>query len=304
MADEAYPLPGVTTMSTLAEWEAFFTPLGLDGVIRGTGNELVGSLNSGARTAVVGTGAANIRGFHKPVTSATSTAIPAASAQNRVDRLVLRLDRTASAAANFIKPAVITGTSGSTTPPALQATTSGLWDLPICRWTSASNGALSGLTDERYWADGSFNSTSRPPAAPARFGIELDTGPRTMWANGTTWSPITLADTGELGLTVGYTSAWSTNGAFVGRKVGSIVDLTINLQRINTTWTSNDTDGTHLATIPTTLRPYRYKYFGVQFTGAIGARVEVRSDGTVWALHNDGNVAPGRILRCTLTYIP
>lgn len=205
MADEAYPLPGVSSITSLAQWESFFgavTPT--SGVVVGSGSELAGSLDVGGRNAVVATGAALIRGFYKPISAATSTAIPGASAANRVDRLVLRLDRSASVAANFAKPAVLTGTSGSTVPPTLSSSPTGLWDLPICRWTSASSGTLTGLVDERQFLDkGTRKCTSgnrplNPSAGDTAF--ETDTYRWIGWTGfvwtvlgaAPTWQPLTI----------------------------------------------------------------------------------------------------------------
>ncbi len=198
--DDAFPLPGVSTMGTLPEWEQFFSAAAPSGVISGVGSELLGSLNSGTRQAVTASGAGMLRGFYKPVTSPTGVNIPAPSAQDRIDRLVLRLDRTAVAAADFVKPTVLTGTSGSTTPPTIATGATGNWDLPIMRWRSASSGALDGLVDERYWlADlAVFKSTARPAAFPSRPGFERDTL-RFLWADGATWNTVSQ-DTGLVNL--------------------------------------------------------------------------------------------------------
>jgi hypothetical protein len=207
VADDAFPVPGVASMSTATEWEEYFTSADICGVVSG----LVPSLNTTGRQAVMGVGAAMIRGYYKPVTSSTGTAIPSASGSNRIDRLVLRLDRTASTAANWIKPVVIEGTPSSTpSPPAVTQSSSGSWDLPICRWTSASSGALSGLVDERYFLGGQtllFSSTSRAsgliPASPRRFGIETDTG-HALVSDGAAWNEIAY-DTGWASLTLNST---------------------------------------------------------------------------------------------------
>jgi hypothetical protein len=130
--------------------------------------------------------------------SSESTAIPAASVSNRIDRLVLRLDRSQSGGTTWVKPVVITGTpSGSPQIPALQSSPTGQWDLPIARWTSASNGALSGLVDERQFMGGdllTFPSGARPPATTVRVGIETDTR-RLLWADGSAWNSLSQ-DTG------------------------------------------------------------------------------------------------------------
>lgn len=154
-ADDAFPVPGVSAIQTVAAWEAFFHPAFGGGVIPDTGSALAPSLDASGRNVVMQPGAAIVRAFYKPVTEATYTPVPAASSQNRVDRLVLRLNRAAADAASFIAPVVIAGTpAASPQAPALTRTPSGLWDLPIARWTSASNGSLTGLVDERVTTAG------------------------------------------------------------------------------------------------------------------------------------------------------
>lgn len=223
--DAAFPTSD-STLSTMAEWEGFFSPFAADGVIPGVLSELACSLNTGARTAVLGTGAAEIRGFHVNNPSSTATAIPAADAQNRIDRLALRLDRTASAAADWIKPVVIEGTP-STTPaiPALSQTSGGNYDIPIARWTAASNGSLTGLVDERVFAAApplEFRSGARPSATLRRFGFERDTG-KVLYADGSAWQTLHQPPMDQV-LTISG-SGWSTSGAAstVVRRRGDMV---------------------------------------------------------------------------------
>ena len=207
---DAYPFPGTTQITTQQEWEGFFAAIG-SGVITG----LAPSLNSGARQAVISAGRAIVQGFLKPVESSTGTAIPAASPQNRVDRLVLRLDRDAVTAADLVKPVVLTGTPGSSTPPALTRSTTGKWDLPIARWTSQANGALTGLVDEREWLGNRVRrctSTSRPTSPQAGDIIyETDTG-RWMGWRGTAWATLgpVSSESAQVAATGSTQSGWET----------------------------------------------------------------------------------------------
>lgn len=191
MTDAAFPLPGVTTVSTIGDWESLFYPMAQSGVVPGVGNELVPSLDTAGRNIVIGTGGAIVRAFYKPVSSSTSTAVPAASSQDRIDRLVLRLDRSQVVAANFVVPHVILGTPGSSPAvPALTQTATGLWDLPVAYWTSKSTGALTGLTDERDFAGGSLSAgSSAGHHVPGRPGLRIDkdTGELLMSVAGTSW---------------------------------------------------------------------------------------------------------------------
>lgn len=155
---------------------------------------LAPSLDGSGRNAVIGTGAAIIRSFCKPVSASTATPVPAASSQNRIDRLVLRLDRAASDPSLFIVPTVITGTPGANPQkPALTQTSTGLWDLPIMSWQSASSGGLTQMADERYSGGLILAGVSsvRPKMPSPGLLYESDTGMVALW-DGSSWSYIAL----------------------------------------------------------------------------------------------------------------
>ncbi|WP_141576114.1 hypothetical protein [Actinomadura sp. WMMA1423] len=266
--DAAFPTSD-STLSTMAQWEKFFTGFSADGVIPGVLNELAATLNTGARTAVLGTGAAQIRGFHVDNPSTTATSIPAADAQNRIDRLALRLDRTASAAANWIKPVVIKGTP-ATSPaiPALSQTGGGNYDIPIARWTAASNGSLSGLTDERVFAAAppvEFRSGARPAATLRRVGFERDTG-KVLFADGSVWRTIYQPPLDQV-LTISG-SGWSTSGAAstVVRRRGDMV--TCRYGSLTRTGGAVSPDVRLPGTIPADFVPIEAVY---AYTGGSGA---------------------------------
>ena len=138
-----------TQLGSTSEWEYLFACAGIRDGVDVIGS-LTPSLDTGGRNAVMSAGNAIIKGMLWRCDAAVSTPIPAASASNRIDRLVLRLNRGASSSPTVIQPVVITGTpSGSPQEPPLTQTPSGIWDIPISSWTTASNGSLSGLLDER-----------------------------------------------------------------------------------------------------------------------------------------------------------
>lgn len=191
LADNAFPLPGSTALvTTISDWEDLFSPGLASGVIPRSGSgALLCTLDTIGRNAVANPGAAILRGFYKPVSAATGTPIPAPSAQARIDRLVLRLDRSATDPDLFVRPFVITGTPGtSPQEPPLVQTSDGLWDLPLGSWTSAVSGALTVLKDERYFISRILSglSAARPsPNGPVLF-YETDTGALAVWT-GSLW---------------------------------------------------------------------------------------------------------------------
>lgn len=141
-----------TQLTTTSDWEALTAMAGaactaIDGAV---GSAMIPSLDTGGRNAVMADGNASIRGYLWRCDAPVNTPIPAASAQNRIDRLVLRLTRGATTSPTVIVPTVITGTpSGSPVMPPLVQTTSGIYDISISSWTATSAGALTGLIDQR-----------------------------------------------------------------------------------------------------------------------------------------------------------
>lgn len=181
-----------TQLTTTTEWEAFMSSAGIqDGIDSANGGSFVPSLDTGGRNAVVSAGQALIKGQLWRADAPVSTSIPAAGAQNRLDRLVLRLNRGATTSPTVVAPTVITGTpSGTPALPPIVQTPTGLYDIPISYWTSGSTGALTALVDQRQYAGRAsilMTRAARPvPSAPC-IGIETDTGYAYVW-NGTNWS--------------------------------------------------------------------------------------------------------------------
>src|SRR5262249_33352318 len=139
-----------TQMTTMAEWEYLFSGAGcLTAIDASVGSAMVPSLDTGGRNIVIADGVIVMKGQLWRCDAPVSTSIAAASAQNRIDRLVIRLNRGASSAPTVVQPVVITGTpSGSPVTPPITQTPTGIWDYPVCHWTSTSAGALTTLVDD------------------------------------------------------------------------------------------------------------------------------------------------------------
>ena len=152
---------GFTQMTTTSEWEyllSSFMPQG-GAIDASIGSAMNPTLDTPGRNAVIADGVAVIRGQMWRCDAPVNTPIPAASAQNRIDRLVLRLTRTATTSPTVVQPVVITGTpSGSPVEPPIVRTTTGIWDVPVSSWTSTSAGGLTGLTDERSFVNDPWRS--------------------------------------------------------------------------------------------------------------------------------------------------
>lgn len=148
-----------TQLTTTGEWEYFASAAGLVNAIDGSiGSAMLPSLDTGGRNAVIADGVSVIKGQLWRCDAPVSTPVPAASAQNRIDRLVLRYTRGAASSPTVIAPTIITGTpSGSPVLPPLVQTPTGIWDLPVCHWTSTSAGAISTLIDDRKLTNDSWH---------------------------------------------------------------------------------------------------------------------------------------------------
>lgn len=164
-----------------------------DGVIAAISGALAPSLDGAGRNAVMAAGACMVKGSLWSCDASVNTAIPAASGQDRIDRLTMRLTRTAGNATAFLQPNIITGTpGGSPVIPSLTQTTTGIWDLPIAHWTSKSTGALINLVDERFDIGTTMESgvAANMPLwhVRPRLYFQTDTGNLMIW-NGSAWVP-------------------------------------------------------------------------------------------------------------------
>jgi hypothetical protein len=145
-----------TQLSTTSEWEYLLNASsgGVSGIDMSVGSAMIPSLDTGGRNAVIADGIVVIKGQLWRCDAPVNTPIPAASAQNRIDRLVIRLTRGATTSPTVVQPVVITGTpSGSPVKPPIVQTTTGIYDIPVSSWTSTSAGAITTLFDERQIAN-------------------------------------------------------------------------------------------------------------------------------------------------------
>jgi hypothetical protein len=304
--DEPMPTPDGNTVATMTDWEAYWVGGlgGASGVMAGTLGELAPSINSGARTVSTATGSAFVRGFYISNPSATYTvSVPAQSAADRVDRLVLRLDRTASTAANWLKPVIVQGSSGSLTPPAIQTSTTGSWDLPVARWTTKADGTLASLVDERYLSGGQFlvfRSTARPAASPPRQGLEADTG-KPVFSDGSAWRYYE-SDTGYSNLTI--SGNWAA-GSFTPqiRLRNGWVYLRGSINRTVNTLQSTDTNSP-IGTIPSGYRPAG-SHNWASVTSAMGhVRLQVDfSTGALAIVDLSADITVGRVVYLDTAWI-
>ncbi len=182
-----------TQLTLDSEWEDIIRTLGLRSGLYGDPTDSAGttSFDVPGRNIVLAPCKVVIEGRLWATDANVSTAIPAASASNRIDRLVLRLNRAAGSAATVVQPVVLTGTPGSGLPPAVSYSLGGTYDVKVASWTSQSNGTLSGLTDERSFCSAGLpvcTSATRPDYFEnIGLAFESDTS-RIIYWNGTAWT--------------------------------------------------------------------------------------------------------------------
>jgi len=300
------PVPGVEAMTTAPEWEAFFAAMFPSGVEAGVGNEFAPALDAGNRAIVIGSGRARLRAYVAQGTTSTSTPIDAADSQGRIDRLSLRLDRSATTPADWIKPKLIKSTPASS-PVAPAYTNSiasnGVWDLPIARWTSAANGSLSGLVDERYKAPAPLIALSATQFAPTGIGIALTPDKVLASRDGSTWDTTLFENSGSV--TLPPTGYWKNSAGFtcIGRRLNGWVRIRIAIDRTTNTLQTSDSDGSPLlAKLPANLRPQIVEYGEAGISGGRTGNVLVHTDGSVTLYSISSNIPVGAGLRATITY--
>lgn len=301
---DPYPAPG-NQLQTLTQFEKMFARFqwsGVDGTPGSAGMQA--SLDTANRAVKVNTGASTTHAIRWECDAPVSVPIPAASAQDRIDRLVLRLDRTKSTAAEYVQLVVLTGTPGAGTPPSVTRTDDGIFDDYICRWTSAASGALSGLVDERSWmaTDGIVPCYSyrRPSAGFGALMGELDTGKFRVGLG--TGGFITFAeDTDYQVLTLDTTHFSQSSVPLAAARVNGLVFITGNV-----TCKISGGDPFGIAWLPDFAVPRKTTQCAAFGEGAevvmVTAYASGDRKGQLWVTGNIGWAANGRSLAMNTSY--
>lgn len=247
MAYESFPNQEHNNRAvSLAENEQLLTPLGLTGLVGYNGQKPVYADGTGTRTVKIRAGvAATIRGTRFNNLTETLVAsdqiVANSSGQPRIDLLVLRLNRAATAPKQFtISPVVITGTPAASplAPTPVRNSTmdgSGVWDLPLCE-IAVPNGAGSfadtALTNKAWWVTGSGYvgfDTARPPVeAGVIFQAAGDSGISYIGTSAGSWVRI-YSDTGAVNIGP-VPSGWDAD-PFTATRQGDLVVMNARLVR-------------------------------------------------------------------------
>ncbi|MFF4244299.1 tail fiber domain-containing protein [Streptomyces sp. NPDC001822] len=143
-------------------------------------------------TVNVQPGSAFLRGHFVNSTAVEPVTIPSAGSAVRVDRLILRLDPSL----NSIVLAVKAGTAGSTTPPALTQTDTGIYELGLSQITV--NASVTSITSGDIVSTrpivgnrvGSWANSTRPTSPrKGQLGFNNSSATWEFWT-GTAWAPL------------------------------------------------------------------------------------------------------------------
>ena len=140
-----------------------------DNVLKVTGD-------ASGRQVKMAIGSAVLRGYMFYSTAIEVIPIAAPSAAARVDLVILELNLSAPLVANRVLWKVFPGTSGSSTPPALTQTETGIYQIPLA--TVAVGAGITvinsgDVTDVRSWTDQKYGAwtTNRRPVSPRKYKL-------------------------------------------------------------------------------------------------------------------------------------
>lgn len=191
MAITSYPFDAQVVTET--QYSQMFREFQDSGVVASFGSSSGFQVTAGTGMNLnVSSGLAFLRGHMVQSTATDVVTIPAAGTSVRVDRVVLRLDP----ALNSIVLAVKQGTAGSTTPPALTQTDTGIFEIALAQVTV--NASVTSITAGDILRTRPYVGTrilvwnnGTRPASPrmGQIGYNADTSQFEFW-NDTAWTPL------------------------------------------------------------------------------------------------------------------
>lgn len=193
MATTSFPFEDQDTTET--QFSALFRELQDTGVVGAFGSaSLRVTADSTGMNVKVAPGSAIVRGHMFVSTDVETLVIPAASAQARVDLVVLRLDPAANAITLEVKSGAPAASNPA--PPALTRTDTGVFEEPLAQVAVAASTATiaaGAVADRRRYVGqrlGTWDSDTRPAAPRAgQLGLNMSTG-RWEYRDGSVWTDL------------------------------------------------------------------------------------------------------------------
>ena len=307
MAEASWPSPNHNSRSVTDAEYGHLAPWASDGIFRSStdpvyanGSGMVVHVRAGKYGLVQG------HAWYSGSTEFDLSIAANSSGSTRVDTIVLRLDRSTWDVTIDVRQ----GTPGAGAP-ALHRDTgdTGLWEIPVADVTVA-NGVSSIAANAVRMRPLLQSGAVRPCTVITDIQSTLTVGDLVYESSTGRWigwtgtsGSVLYQDTGWLPLTI-TNSAWKPTLDCVGRALNGFATLRVGVQRVNSTFSGKDPNGSPLLTVPAALHP-AYSQFGVvQFSGGVAtARVDVSAtDNSVSFQHNSGDVTPGRTALFTITY--
>ncbi|MEX1655507.1 tail fiber domain-containing protein [Streptomyces pseudovenezuelae] len=194
MAITSYPFDAQSITET--DYSRLFREFQSTGVADGVGGtSFYTYADATGMTVKVSPGFAIVRGHAINSTATEVLTVAASNTAARVDRVVLKLDP----AANSITLAVKTGTAGSSTPPALTQTDTGIYEFSLATVAVGANvtsiSAASVQGERKFLGNtvGGWTTSTRPDSPRVgRLGFNQSTNTWEFW-NGTAWANLTQA---------------------------------------------------------------------------------------------------------------
>ncbi|WP_119728331.1 hypothetical protein [Thermomonospora amylolytica] len=308
MAQSSWPDPAAGRVVNDRQYEllaARFSDDGLYGVhtdpapVVGTGAGLTVTVKAGLYGSVRG------HGWTSGDTDYTHTLDGNTSGQTRIDRVVLRLDRSTWQ----VRTAIRKGDPGSGAPALVRDEgPAGVWEVPLARVTVAHNAAAIGAGDvvARPMYVGSRirhqHSQDRDPnPMPGAINWDYDTGRWVGW-NGQ-WR--TLGPPQEATYTLSPAAGWTAdpNSTNAARTRDDLVMVDLNFTWNGGTISEDQAHGRLVTTVPAAVRPTFRRAAAVVLSGDRYGQLHVQPNGRVEYWHSNGGLANGVLLRATFSYL-
>ncbi|WP_409469055.1 hypothetical protein [Streptomyces sp. HC307] len=233
----------------------------------------------------------SLRG-HAWTSGATAVTLPVtanSSGQTRIDRVVLRLDRSAWT----VRAAVKQGTPGAGVPALSQSTgDTGTYEIPLAEVTLLSGAGTVTVTRKELYVGTRVrpctSSTRNPLPVPGEINFETDTGRAVQWT-GSSWRSV-FDDSGVINVNA-PTAAWSNEVDCVLEKRNGNVHLRLGAFKRAGGTLADDIESRLPAIIPAAYRhPTRDQYGLAYITGVNIGRFIVYSNastraGQVWLVN-------------------
>lgn len=282
MAQASWPSPNHNSRAvTDVEYEAVAARFSDDGVYGEPGDTAVVAAGVGLSVDVRSDVSASVRGhaWTSGTTAVNLTISSNASPWDRIDRVVLRLDRSTW----DVTAAVREGTPGSGTPALVQDDgDTGVYELPLATVSVKASATSVTVTRTEMYVGTRIRpcTSSNRPAAPrsGEGAFETDTGRLILWT-GSAWT-VVYSDSGGIVVNSAL-SAWDITVDSVLEERGGNVHLRLgHFQRAAGTL-ANDSDSRLPVLIPAAYRhPTRVQYGIAYITGAQIGRFTIYAQNT------------------------